>query len=73
LAKAVVEITRYGVRQLDRDNLYASMKIPIDALRGAGVIENDTEDHITLTVTQERVTSWKDQRVVISITEVEEK
>ena len=56
-----MEIIRYGVRQLDRDNLYASMKIPIDALRDAGIIENDTEE----------VHHWKEQRVTIEIIEVE--
>jgi Holliday junction resolvase RusA-like endonuclease len=72
VAKCVMVITRFGVRQLDRDNLYGSMKLPIDGLRAAGIIEDDTEEHIDLTVKQERVSSWKDQRVEIAITEVKE-
>ena len=66
---AHITITRYAVQLLDPDNLPASMKIPIDALRLAGVIVDDSPAHITLEVTQQRVNHRKEQRVEIEVTE----
>jgi len=70
LGKARVDIVRYAIRMMDKDNLYASMKQVIDALRMAHIIVDDTEEHITLTVTQERVHAKKDQRVEITVEEL---
>lgn len=52
--KARVRIDRRSRRQLDPDNLVGSMKPVLDALRAQGVIQNDTPDHIELTVTQSK-------------------
>jgi hypothetical protein len=54
LAKAHITIDRRSWGRLDPDNLTSSMKPVVDALRYARVIENDTEDHIKLDVTQSR-------------------
>jgi Holliday junction resolvase RusA-like endonuclease len=51
-ARARVSIERRSVGRLDPDNLVSAMKPVIDALRHAGVIENDTDAHIELVVTQ---------------------
>ena len=52
--KARVEIDRRSRGVLDPDNLYGAMKPVIDGLRHAGVIEDDTPEHIELIVTQHR-------------------
>lgn len=50
--KAKVSIERRGKRALDKDNLYGSAKVICDSLRYNRIIEDDTEKHIDLTVTQ---------------------
>lgn len=54
--RAQVTIDRRSRGQLDKDNLYGSVKPVIDALRHACVLLDDSPDHITLTVTQSRGT-----------------
>lgn len=51
--KAKVSIVRQSLKQLDTDNLYGSAKVILDALVSNGVIEDDSPDHIELTVTQQ--------------------
>lgn len=53
LPKARVTIVRYGIRKLDRDNLYGSVKPVVDSLRVHGFIEDDDEEHLDLRVRQE--------------------
>jgi len=63
-----VQITRYqSGTQLDPDNLVSSAKIPLDALVRSKVIEDDSSEHITLSVTAIRIKSRKDQRTEIVI------
>ena len=52
-----LKITRfYGYRKraFDKDNLYGSSKLLVDALRDFKIIPDDTPKHINLTVTQEK-------------------
>jgi Holliday junction resolvase RusA-like endonuclease len=51
--RVTVTIHRIGRKQLDRDNLYGGAKMLIDALTISGLIVDDSEAHIDLTVTQE--------------------
>jgi len=44
----------YRKRAFDKDNLYGSAKILIDALRDHNIIPDDTPKHINLTVTQDK-------------------
>lgn len=53
LGEALVIAKMLVNRRRDEDNLHAMMKLPLDALRHAGVIVNDSPRHIKLHVTQE--------------------
>ena len=49
-----VTITRRTRRKMDVDNLYASAKIPLDAIRKVGLIRDDDPDTVvSLTMRQE--------------------
>jgi hypothetical protein len=52
LRKARVTIVRYGMKKLDRDNLYGSCKPILDALRAHRVIVDDDDEHLELLVQQ---------------------
>ena len=71
-----ITITRYGIRQLDKDNLYGGCKPLIDCLQpwpqGIGLITDDDPDTVTIRVKQEKVTKKKDQKVEIHFKEVPE-
>lgn len=69
--RAKVTIDRRSRGSLDPDNLVSSMKPVIDALRHSRIIENDTADHIQLTVTQSRDARLP-PRTLIEITPIEE-
>lgn len=62
-----VEITRYACRQLDYDNLVGGCKPLIDQLRYGGIIPDDREKDIKLTVEQFQVAKKKQEgtRVVV--------
>ena len=51
---ARVTINRQSRGELDPDNLVASVKPVIDALRHAAILVNDSPEYIKLTVTQSR-------------------
>ena len=56
-AKIDLRVTRfYGYRKraFDKDNLYGACKPLIDAVRGLGIIPDDTPAHINLYVEQEK-------------------
>jgi hypothetical protein len=55
--KAHVTIHRTGPRLLDPDNLVASCKPILDALRANGLIHDDDPEHLTLAVTQAKGTA----------------
>jgi hypothetical protein len=61
-----IRITARRVRLQDPDN--AVVKFIIDGLRKAGVIEDDTASHITLEVTQEKVSQFAKQGTLIEVT-----
>lgn len=67
-----IELVRYYPgRPLDPDNLYASCKIPFDAMRNAGIITDDNPDIVTsLVCRQFKAASAKEQRTVITLTPV---
>jgi hypothetical protein len=69
--KAHVIIDRRSSGRLDPDNLVASVKPVIDALRYSHVLVNDTADHITLVVTQSQ-TRTLPARTLIEVTPIEE-
>lgn len=48
----VVFCRAYRAREMDQDNLAASAKPVLDALRRAGVIEDDSPSHINLVICQ---------------------
>jgi Holliday junction resolvase RusA-like endonuclease len=56
IPKAKVAIERRSKGIMDTDNLYGCVKPVIDGLRHAGVLVDDSPDHIELTVTQSRGT-----------------
>lgn len=70
IKRCKIAFTRYSVRQLDRDNLAGSFKVIGDALKRAGVIEDDSPEHvIELVANQGKVRRFKDQRTEIIIIE----
>lgn len=68
-ARPCVIITRCSSGHLDRDNCVASVKGIVDALRYAGYISGDTEDHIDLYVFQKKV-KRKDAGTLIEIVQL---
>ena len=61
----------YAQRPLDFDNLYASVKIPGDALRANKIIVDDNPEIVTsLVCRQFKVATKKEQRTVITLTPV---
>jgi Holliday junction resolvase RusA-like endonuclease len=64
-----VEIVRhYASHPLDLDNLYAACKVPLDALRKAGVLRDDDPDCVTdLRCRQRKVAARKDQQTIIDL------
>lgn len=64
ITPAAVTITRRAFgKEPDRDNLVASSKLVLDALRDAGVIADDSPEHITLAVQWERAPRGKGEVV----------
>lgn len=63
-----VAITLYRVRLLDRDNKWASVKFLLDAICAAGLVPNDRECDIDLSVTQIRAAKFAHEGTGIIIT-----
>lgn len=57
LERASVTIERRSPRMTDADNCYGACKVCVDALKVAGVIIDDSPEHIALIVTQARGTA----------------
>lgn len=53
--RALVCITRYSTRSLDKDNLVGGVKPLCDALRASGLLRDDDPDSMLLSVRQRRV------------------
>src|SRR5690606_297616 len=69
--KCAIRITRYNTGGgMDPDNLVSTAKLPLDALRRAGVItDDDPLSVVSLEVRQEQVRKVADRRTVIEIRE----
>lgn len=67
--KCIIRITRYNTGGgMDPDNLVSTAKLPLDALRHAGVIKDDDPlSVVSLDVRQEQVRRVSDRRTVIEI------
>lgn len=68
IQRAKVTVTRYGKRDLDTDNLYASVKSLADILKvkgGLGIIQDDDPNHCELVATQCRARGLPGTFVVI--------
>ena len=65
--RANVSIVRCSTRALDPDNLRGSVKAILDCLRNCGLITDDTEEAITLDVSQTKAANRKDHKTLITI------
>jgi hypothetical protein len=63
-----VSIVMFRVRLLDPDNAYGSAKPLIDCLRKVDLIPDDSEKEIDLSVTQQKVNHFAEQRTELKIT-----
>jgi hypothetical protein len=61
-SKTCIVVVCYRIRLQDRDNSYGSAKALLDALRYAGVIQDDRERDIELDVAQVKVKRKADER-----------
>lgn len=69
-APCAVTITRRVVQRMDVDNAYATAKVPLDALRRAGLLSDDAPECVTsLTVREERVGTRGECGTVIELAE----
>lgn len=69
--KVTLLYERHQVRLLDTDNLNASIKWCADALVQLGIFEDDKPELLTLICKQHKVSSYKDEKITITITEDE--
>lgn len=65
--RAHVRFTLRRHRLLDPDNAYASVKDLLDGVRDAGLILDDSEKRITLTVNQEKISKDRREETTIEI------
>lgn len=70
-SKIHVERHFYAHPIKDDDNLWASAKPILDALQVAGIIFNDSREHIDLSFTQVKVRYASEQKSVITIEPIE--
>lgn len=52
-AKVKIFICVHHPRSFDADNLYSCGKLPLDAAKGLGIIADDDNKHLELSITQE--------------------
>lgn len=64
-----IDVERYyAVHPMDLDNLYATLKIPLDALRAAGVIINDDPNCVLdVSIKQYKVKTKKEEHTRIKV------
>jgi hypothetical protein len=67
---ARITIVLCNIQHLDRDGAYGSAKPILDGLTEIGAIPDDSDEHIDLTVKQQKVSKIKDQKVIIEIERV---
>ncbi len=63
-----VRIVSRRVRLCDPDNLVGGVKHLVDALRIGGIIPEDDPKAITLEVSQEKVSSYKNEETWVEVT-----
>ena len=61
----ILRIVSYRTRTCDKDNLFT--KWHIDALRYAGIIEDDSPEHIELQVSQKKVEHLNQERTEVQL------
>lgn len=66
-SRPLVRITSYRVKLLDEDNLRGGCKALADLLKVAGLIEDDSPEHIRLETPQVKVEKKAHQRTEIEI------
>ncbi len=66
---ADVHIVFFTIRKMDRDGAYNAAKPVLDGLVEAELIEDDSEEHIDLKVSQIKVGKVKEQKVIIHISD----
>ena len=67
----LVSIRSFRTRLLDPDNLVGGCKYFLDCCRYAGLIPGDEPDKVTLSVSQEKVSSSGEERTEIEIIEIQ--
>lgn len=68
--RVILRITGFLSRPYDPDNFAGGCKAVIDQLRYAGLIKNDSPEHIRLEVEQVKVKTKAEQKTVIEIYEI---
>ncbi len=68
--RARITITQRAVRLADSDNFAARCKPAIDAVVRAGIVVDDSPDHVELVLKAERVKKRIDEETFIEIEEV---
>lgn len=67
LEKVTVRFTGRRCRLLDADNFAGSVKELLDGLVRAGLLDDDSPEHIILITQQEKVAHRKDEQTIIEI------
>ena len=67
IRKHRVSIKSKRVNLLDPDNLVGGCKHLIDSLRLAGIIPEDTPEALELSVSQEKVSSYRDEETQVEV------
>lgn len=68
---ASVRVVLYKTRLYDRDGAYNAVKPIVDGLTVVGAIPDDSQEHIDLHVSQEKVQKKSEEKVVIHIERVD--
>lgn len=67
IERALVCIQSFRCSPLDRDNLWGGTKIFGDCLKELGIIQDDSEQHIELHVSQVKVKTRAEERTEIEV------
>lgn len=67
-ARPIVSYVLYRCRPLDPDAIHGATKVCTDVLCKIGLLAGDSEKHIRLEVTQEKVAHMNEQRTTLKIT-----
>ena len=67
MEKAHVLVKLYSVKQMDRDNAYASCKPIFDGVVKAGILKDDKAEFCVMEVEQIKVNRYNDEKVGLEI------